>query len=272
VAAGRAMPAQRGITLAWQPRLGPAGRRGGVGRGQPQATASAQAGRRAKQEECDRVVLRTLPKVVFLYPTLIAAIIAGLITSEWSQHGTAVGVAFLIVAFFNFLVLSFDFPRTTWLTAVFFILALILGGVLVNERWTFLPFLRRLTGHLEPRANSHFYGLFAFGLIAIYLVVLLLDMRLDYWELRPQELIHHHGLLGNLSRYPAPGLELQKEITDVFEFLLLRSGRLVIQPNRGPTIILENVPNINKRERDIKTLLDALSVEITGHDHVHDDL
>ncbi|MBA3643544.1 MAG: hypothetical protein H0W59_05695, partial [Chloroflexia bacterium] len=69
-------------------------------------------------------------------------------------------------------------------------------------------------------------------------------------------------------RYPAPGLELQKEITDVFEFLLFGSGRLVIQPTKGPAIVLENVFRINDKERRIQALLDAINVEISPREEI----
>jgi hypothetical protein len=102
--------------------------------------------------------------------------------------------------------------------------------------------------------------------MTVIYVFVFIDTRFDYWEVMPNEIIHHHGVLGNVNRFPAPQLKLEKEITDVFEFLLLRSGRLLIHPStERRAIVLENVPNINRREDEIQALLRVLDV------HVHTD-
>ncbi len=208
------------------------------------------------------------PKIVFLYPTFLAAVVAGVGSTLWNDGATFWGVLFLLVFFVNSLVLAFDFPRTTSLNLLLAIVVIVLGAILINQRFVFLPFLRDLTDGIAPRANAQFYLLFAGSLALVYLIVLIIDYRFDYWLVQPNELIHRRGLLGNVSRYPAPGLELQKEITDVFEYFLFGSGRLIIQPTKGPTVVLENVFRINHKEREIRGLLDALNVEITAPDRV----
>jgi hypothetical protein len=58
-------------------------------------------------------------------------------------------------------------------------------------------------------------------------------------------------------------LRIDKEITDVFEYLLLRSGRLILHPsNERRAIVLENVFFINRREEDLTRLLGALQVQV----------
>jgi len=52
-------------------------------------------------------------------------------------------------------------------------------------------------------------------------------------------------------------------MNDVFEYLLLRSGRLILRPSNEPrAIILENVPFIRTKEETLTRLLGALEVEI----------
>jgi hypothetical protein len=76
-------------------------------------------------------------------------------------------------------------------------------------------------------------------------------------------LLHHHGFLANVERFPSPHLRIDKEITDVFEYLLLRSGRLILQPSEERrTIILDNVPFIDKKEEAITRMLSALQVQV----------
>lgn len=208
------------------------------------------------------------PKIVFLYPTFAVAVVAAIGSSFWSGAASFWGALFLIAFALNLVVMAFDFPRTASLNLLLAAVVLLLAAILLNQRFAFLPGLRNLVRGIAPEANAQFYGFFAGSLAVVYLIVLIIDFRFDYWLVQPNELIHRRGLLGNVSRYPAPGLELQKEITDVFEFFLFGSGRLVIQPTKGPAIVLENVFRVNEKERQIRDLLDAINVEISPPDRV----
>ena len=91
----------------------------------------------------------------------------------------------------------------------------------------------------------------------------LISVRFDYWEVRENELLHYHGILANLERYPSPNLRVYKEINDIFEFLLLRSGRLIIHMSgEKRAIILDNVPWIEKKEAALTRMLETLDVQV----------
>jgi hypothetical protein len=88
-------------------------------------------------------------------------------------------------------------------------------------------------------------------------------VKFDYWEVRPNELLHHHGILSDLERFSAPNLRIDKEINDVFEYMLLRSGRLILHPsNERRAVILENVFFINRKESEITRMLGAVQVQV----------
>ena len=88
-------------------------------------------------------------------------------------------------------------------------------------------------------------------------------VRFDYWEVRPNELLHHHGILSDLKRFAAPNLRIDKEINDIFEYLLCGSGRLILHPSSEPrAIVLENVFWISRKEKAITRLLGALQVRV----------
>jgi hypothetical protein len=208
-----------------------------------------------------------------MYPTWLMAILAGLLT-QWNpeRFGAGVGLWFVIVISLNLVVLSFEFPRTTSFTLLFLIVAIIFGALWINVRWEFLPQLAHLWRSLQPQANNQFYWLFAIAMAIIYVFVFI-DTRLDYWEIMPNEIIHHLGVLGNVNRFPAPQLKMEKEITDVFEFMLLRSGRLLLHPStERRAIVLDNVPNINKREREIQGLLGVLDVHVHSGPEIHPEV
>src|SRR5688572_3778160 len=80
-----------------------------------EAKAAAAPAAEAKSKPHDhRVIVRACPKIVVYYPTVLAAIICGFISYFMSENTLAmeiVGEIFIIVLFFNTIILAFEFPR-----------------------------------------------------------------------------------------------------------------------------------------------------------------
>ncbi len=170
---------------------------------------------------------------------------------------------FLLVMGMNLVVIAFDFPRTTSLTWFFAIVAMVIGiwFLLKLNPWLAPQIVDALL-KIKPTANASFYLIFA-GLMLFLYICVLVSRRFDYWEVKGNELLHHHGFLSNLERFSAPNLRIDKEINDVFEYLLLRSGRLIIHAsNERRAIVLENVLFINDKEERITKMLGALQVRV----------
>ena len=218
----------------------------------------------------ERIVLISYPKVIFLYPAWLMSMVAGAYLSFSSRpldaaNTTSVMMStlFLGILAINLVVLAFDFPRTTSLTLFFFAAAVVMGLVLLFEyRPEMLPAVTGAFGRFKPLANATFYWSIA-GILTLIFVAAYVVVHFDYWEVRPNELLHHHGILSNLERFPSPHLRIDKEINDVFEYLLLRSGRLILQPSEERrAIILDNVPFIERKEETITRMLGALQVQV----------
>jgi hypothetical protein len=219
-----------------------------------------------RDEEEKPIYLVSYPKIILLYPTFFASIIAGITETMFSPEsavGQSLAWGFLWLFALNIVVLAFDFPRTTSLTWFFLLMAALLGVVLLSKNNpNFLPAVRDLLAKIKPQANSTFYFLISSILGLIYAFVFAM-IRFDYWEVRPNELLHHHGFLSSLERFSAPNLRITKEIDDVFEYLLLGSGRLVLHPNNEPrAFVLDNVPLIASKEARITRMLGALQVQV----------
>jgi len=225
-------------------------------------------------ESVERVVLVSYPKIVFLWPSYLAALIAALymtFSGDVPQAEAAatmptqavMGWMFLIVLSINLVVLSFDFPRATSLVIFFVLVTIALALWLVAVKFpNAMPTLGRWITAVQPEANATFYWFFMAVLSIIYLAVII-ETRFDYWEVRGNELLHHHGMLSNMERFPAPQLKIDKEINDIFEFLLLGSGRLILHPsNERRAIVLENVLWINGKQKQITDMLGTLQVEL----------
>lgn len=227
-----------------------------------------------EETSVERVVLVSYPKIVFLWPSFLVALIGALymsLSGEVPQAEVAktmptqavVGWLFLIVLSINLVVLSFDFPRATSLVIFFIVVTIALALWLVAVKFPeVMPILGKWIASIQPEANATFYWFFVV-MLAIIFAAVWIETRFDYWEVRDNELLHHHGMLSNLERFPAPQLKIDKEINDIFEFLLLGSGRLILHPsNERRAIVLENVLWINGKEKQITGMLGSLKVEV----------
>lgn len=206
-----------------------------------------------------RVIIRPLSSVIYLYPSLIAALICGAIMTfgdvKPEQPGVA-GIVFTLVFFFNLSIVAFDYTR---LTSIVIVLLLIILALLS----AMFPQVGQVIESALNRPmfmNSTFYWVWSMGFGIIFLLVLV-KTRFDYWEVKNNELLHHHGFLGDVERWPAPNMRISKEIKDVLEYALARSGRLVlVPPGESRAIVIDNVPRINKVEEDIQHLLSMLRI------------
>lgn len=215
------------------------------------------------------VVIRSFPKVVFLYPTLLAALLACVWT--WASMRSGVGLdqvsltpgrIFWWVFAINLGALAFDFTRGAFVALVACFVAVSLSIFLLDERLGFVAPIRAAFATIQLRAHPHFYAMLAAAL-AVLLGLVVVHGRFDYWEITHNELLHHHGFLGDVERFPAPNLRMTKEITDLFEYCLLLSGRLVLHPQQAArAIVLDNVLGVNRVERRIQEMLAMLAVKV----------
>ncbi len=218
------------------------------------------------------VIVRPYPKIVFLYPTMLFSLIAGFVMmSELGRSGNwpaAIALCFMGIFALNLLTIAFEFNRFSSIAIVLALFAVFLSLILINQQWPKLfEALGNFYEYLKPTANHHFYFMvFAIHLL-IYIGVFIVS-RFDYWEFRHNEILHKHGFLGDVKRYPAPGTQVTKEITDILEYMLLLSGRLVIfPPGADRPIVLDNVVRINAVEERVMKLLSSLSVTVDTHKH-----
>jgi len=215
----------------------------------------------AGAEPLKHVIMRPYPNIIFLYPTFICSVTCGAL-SRTAIDADFLGLLFIVVFGVNLLILSLEFSRIKTVALVLLIVALAFLGLFLNTKYAIFATLQNLIARMAIVANSQFYFAVSVIFVILYLIVYI-NTRFDYWELTPNELLHHHGFLGDLERFPAPNLRASKEIPDVLEFLLLTSGRLVLYPaSTDKAIVLNNIVRVNKVEEKLKVLLGVISVRV----------
>ncbi len=255
----------------------------------------------------------TYPKVIYIFPTMIVALICGIgmwmiqdrienpvkvakaaavtqskdivegrtdaaepavvIPEKHESFKTTqnvLGVLFLGVFAFNLLTMALDFPRFTILGGL-----LLVGFLVFFVLWLGAAFdiklmlwVRHLMAGIYVVANAEFYFLISF-VIATILLIVYATRYLDYWQIMPNEILHHHGPLSDLERYPTMNLKFDKEIPDVLEFIFLGAGRLVLHvTEERKAIVLDNVLFINSVETALKNLMSRMEVRVTTDQEV----
>jgi hypothetical protein len=244
------------------------------------------------------VKIFTYPKIIFIWPTLIVSMICCLVmvstgnrTHDPSRHALVpvaegattpppaeaapatkhqrflsaanmAGMIFLIVLFTNFLIMAVDFPRFTIIAIILSAIAAAFLILWLNVYIDFRP-IAQLVEHTYVLANASFYGIVAL-MIIVLLIIIWVTRYLDYWEVLPNEILHHHGPLSDLERFPTMNMKFDKEIPDILEYLLLRSGRLVLHfAGEKTAVVLDNVLWIDRIEDELKKLLSRMEVRVT---------
>jgi hypothetical protein len=232
----------------------------------------------AKKDAVERTVLRPYPKVVYFYLTWIVSLAAGFACAMYEQpiEGIQSGVVtaeqvskmlsvqlfwtylFMMVFAFNLMVVAFQFGRMTTVSIVFIVLSLVFLGLWLGILDSVFGWLK----DIHPRADAKFF-LFLFTVFTVIYVFVFIQTRFNYWVVRRNELLHKHGFLGDVKRYHAQSVTIHKEIPDIFEFLLLRAGSIIIHlEGEDRAVVLENVVGINRKELEVKAILESYAVRI----------
>ncbi len=226
----------------------------------------AEKPRMITEQEIERVCIRSWPKAVLLYPLLAASVLFGILSlGAKPEHASGtLGLVFLMIFGVNLFVMTFEFNRLKSIALFFFVVAFIFAALFISAKTdiSILAWLRNALSGIDAWANSSFYFGVS-GVLGVLFVFMFCHTRLNYWEVTSNEITHHHGMLGDKERYPAPNVRITKEITDIFEYGLLFSGTLSIYVStEKKAFLLDTVPRINMVEERLSKVLSEINVDL----------
>ena len=223
-------------------------------------------------EEINEVIIRSYPKTVLFYPmAIISLVAAGVLQISflfffvvdpalYLRILSIVSFFWLLIFFFNLLLVTFDFGKNIIIGIVFLIIIIVLGIVVVFLLYGSIPWIDPSLLGLQINLNASL-AFFIIFLGAIFIAWL--RAQFYYFKVTPNEIIYKKGILGDVERYGTSNVMFHKEISDIFEFLILRSGRLTFTiPGRKTSIVLDTVPRINTIEQKLLLLLRRIEVDI----------
>jgi len=198
-----------------------------------------------------RVIVRPLPKVVFFYLTWLLSGVCAII-----NPGSTMGLVWMGVFFFNALVISFDFNEERSLILVLGAVAVVLGllymGVLGSVSHWFTS--------LAPVMNRTFY-MMMFGGFSVLFLFVWLNTRFNYWEFRPNEVVHRYGIFPKMKRYSTEDMRWDKTVPDMLERLLLGTGTIILTtPHERHPVVLDHVFKIGSIDDKIADILGVKAV------------
>jgi len=211
-----------------------------------------------KATKKDEIYLRSYPKVIFFWPLLVFSFVAWLIQFFSDDPISWLGTTWMIVFFTNLFVTAFDFSSTK-----FFVLILAIVITILLVIFFVLPNVTLPEGieDFNLGITAMFYAITTL-IFVIVLGFVVLSARFDYWKIERNEIYHKSGIFSTAERFPTKGLRIKKEIPDVFEYFMLRAGKISLFPGKADeVVILPTVLNIKKREQQIDALLSYVSVE-----------
>lgn len=197
------------------------------------------------------VIVRPLPKVVFFYLTWLISLVCALLTPD-----ATTGLIWMGAFFFNLLVISFDFNEERSLIAG---LAVLVGGFALLY-FDMLGSVSAWFAGLQPVMSRTFYWMIFCGFSAVFATVWV-RTRFDYWEFRPNEVVHRYGLFPKMKRYSTENLRWDKTVPDMLERIMLGTGSIVLTtPHEKHPVVLEHVMRIGKLDDQIADILGVKQV------------
>ncbi|MHA2171713.1 MAG: hypothetical protein ACXAB7_17640 [Candidatus Kariarchaeaceae archaeon] len=218
-----------------------------------------------KKTEIESVRIYGLPKGVVLWPTALTAIICGIlaINVDESDFEQTLSIIFLIIFTLNLAILYFDFSRGVVVGLIGISFGL---GTLLIVNKDKLP-LEQTGENLEQGiegASGEFLLVYGIILLTMMFLGYMFNKSFNYFIVTRNELISKTGILGDARRYGAPNLSITKTIPDIFESLIMfgAGNLLLVTPNKDAQFFIQNVPHINRVEKQLRDLLSKLEVEV----------
>lgn len=213
--------------------------------------------------DSESIVLRRYPKVIFTYPLLIISIALTFLQFFWESYNPFFGAIWMLMFTFNLFMIAFETNSTRLFSIIILIVISILIFIYIIAPNIELDILNLSSILINFGFTTQFYFVMSV-ILGLILLFVWIEERFEYWKIEKNEVYHKSGILANLKRYPTSNLEYSKEITDVFEYLALRAGKITLIVNNKTAFTLDTVINVNKKIKQLDDLLSQFRVKVVN--------
>lgn len=215
------------------------------------------------------VIIRSWPKIIMMTPTLVIALICGIVTLIMGPPAVpptgfefihAVNLVFLMVLFVNLILLLYDLSLRGFLIVLLSIAVIVLLLFLLDMKqggvW------EKITKALSLKvyANAAFYFVFVF-VLCVNLLIAWVITRFHYWVIERNEIIIHNGFMHEQERHPTAAARFRLQVDDVVEYVLFGAGTLVFSFADDKTErVLTTVLRVRPKAKQLDLLLGRVAV------------
>lgn len=226
--------------------------------------------------ELERVIVRSYPKSIYLWPSMLTGFIIYLIDftlnsilmtppADSMEFEAYLASIWIIVLAFNIIIISFDFSLgksfTLFITIAFFVLIFVIVQGALNIDIPVISFsLKETLQNSNINASPVFYLVISIILLLIYIAIFI-SSRFNYWVFESNRIIHHKGFFEREENFSAQNSRVVTMTDDIFERLLFRAGTVTIIDPRNGVHILSNVYNAVNKDKQIQELLSFIRVK-----------
>ncbi len=220
------------------------------------------------QKPVHQVVFHTYPKLLFVWPLILAGLVFWPLVGSWGADAEVIGWVYLLIAGLVLLTLGIDLERDhTVFWAVVFLALFFLGKWLDArfETFTGLGDLYRWFADRNVRYDPALGGTLSLLLLPPYGVMLVYARLQHRWRITNNEFEHYS--FGRADDSLARGAKrVRSTFPDLLELLLCGAGTLVVYSATGRTELrrIPHVPMIFLVRRRINRLLETTAVTYAG--------
>ena len=214
----------------------------------------------------DAVPVASFPMIIYFWPTLLAFLLCGVIQSFGDEAAQSVTLGWWATGAltFNLMVIVTDLDQKKFAIVLLLVL-LACAGLYVGrlKGWAVLGDAGHWIAALQVSYSTAAYLVVGCSLLFFFLLGML-QPRLNYWRLEPNEFVHYVQPWGRDQSIPRLGSTVTREVPDVLELLLTFGGGTLAIKREGQVVArIQHVPFLGKRMKSIERLLGVTRVQHT---------
>jgi hypothetical protein len=214
-------------------------------------------------EDKRAVPVASFPMIIYFWPAIITFMICGILQAMGDGEHLSPTLGWWATGSLAFclLVIVTDLSQKKFIIAGLVIVVLALLLYISGEKeMGFVTTLREWIGGWRLTYGTHTYFVIS-GFLWFFMILGLMQPRLNYWRLEPNEFTHYIQPWGRDQSIPRLGSTVTREIPDVLElFLTFGGGTLVIRREGQVVVRIEHVPFLGRRMKAIERLLGVTRV------------
>ena len=214
----------------------------------------------------DAVPVASFPMIIYFWPTLVAFLTCGVLQSFGSDGAQSVTLGWWATGAltFNLMVIVTDLDQKKFAIVLLLVL-LACAGLYVGrlKGWGVIGDAGHWLASLQVSYSTAAYLVVGSSLLFFFLMGML-QPRLNYWRLEPNEFVHYVQPWGRDQSIPRLGSTVSREVPDVLELILTFGGGTLAIKREGQVVArIQHVPFLGKRMKSIERLLGVTRVQQT---------